>query len=405
MCALRAADRYIRDQGMFRARRRISLAVQVSNPTRWKRLATPLSTVVKTLSNDVLDFYPLPLDPEPVAVAARNISAELRFERCRKPDCICLFSGGADSFAGAAHLLKQGRHPLFVSHAVGPVSGLQKRLFNDLIIKFKNLDPRHLVQLRPRPNTARAREQGHGLYWKPRDFLQRLRSAFFFSQAAIIARGLEANDIFMCENGLIGAAIVFAPIDDSPYTTRPAEPHFLRAMENFLRQALAMPRLAIRNPFQFMTKGEVLTKAIRLGLADSLNRTVSCWRSGNQGVRNCGHCVPCLFRQLAFSEANLPPSGEFGRYRGPIPLRKWRQWDSTELSRLKDIRLYCQKVVQGGLPYLLANELAVIDAIDITGGNAGAPAADGRQIRDEDAPRKMAGVILRFARATLQRLE
>lgn len=406
MCALRAADRYFVDKGMFRARRTIPIATGVTDAACWQRLREPLARVVENLSGDVLKFHPLALPAIPKLAEVGDFSAALRFEPGKQPDCVCLFSGGADSFAGAAHLLSKGRLPLFISHSVGPVSGLQKRLFDDLIARFARLAPEHLVQLRPQPNAARARARAGAKYpyWKSRDGLQRLRSAFFFSIAAIVARAFGLDEIFMCENGLIGAAIVFAPADDTPYTTRPAEPQYLRTMEGFLRAVFDAPRLSIRNPFQYMTKGEVLADAARLGFGESLDRTVSCWRSGNRGVQNCGQCVPCLFRQLAFSEAGLPPPRARYRYRFPIPPQRWMQWNSTELARLQDIRGYCVKVIEGGRLQLLADELAVVDAVDVTGGPVRRLDYGGREVRDAAAPERMADVILRFAEATLRRL-
>jgi len=263
-----------------------------------------------------------------------------------------------------------------------------------------------LIQIRTQPNPARIdRETPPGrLRWKSRDNLQRLRSAFFFSLAGIVANANNVDDIFMCENGLVGAAIVIAPIDDTPNTTRPAEPHFLRAMQEFLQLALKRPTLHIRNPFQYMTKGQVLLTASTLGLQQSLYRTVSCWRSCNFGVRNCGRCVPCLFRQLAFEEAGLPipPSGR--KYEFPIPESNWKRWNSQHLPLLEDIRHYCVDALKGGIPWLMGNELAVTDAIDVTGGPVENKPPQNTGSLDEAAPRKMARVILRFARAVLMRL-
>lgn len=405
MCALRAADRYFASLGMFRVQRTIPMAVGVSSQTRWSRLRASLVGAVDALSGDTLRFYPIQLRQLPHRAIASSDFSSQRLGDLRA-DCVCLFSGGADSFAGAAFLLSQGRRPIFVSHSVGPVSGLQRRLFEVLCRRFQGLSPQMLIQIHSYPNAAGPTERrGRGrLSWIPRDPLQRLRSAFFFSAAGIVSRAINADELFICENGLIGAAIVFTPRDDSPYTPHPAEPHFLRAMQEFLREALAHPKLTIRNPFQYMTKGEVVSIPLNLGLGASLHSTVSCWRSGNRGVRNCGQCVPCLFRQLAFAEAGLPPPPRRFSYKEPIPARRWREWRSDELPRLEDIRRYCMKVIEGGLPWLRSNELAVIDAVDVSRGSASAfPHSDQQQL-DRSAPAKMARVIQRFARATLKRL-
>jgi hypothetical protein len=241
--------------------------------------------------------------------------------------------------------------------------------------------------------------------WRQRDDLQRLRSMFFFSLAAIVARAHDIDDVFMCENGIIGAAIIFAPNQDTPYTTRPAEPRYLRQMQTFLRLALNVPTLHIRNPFQYMTKGEILRMCAKLALAPALHRTVSCWRSGNRGVQNCGECVPCMFRQLAFDEAALPkPTRAY--YRHEIPPLRWKKWKSKERHRLQALHEYSFRVVTGGRAWLFVQEPAVADAIDLTGGPAREPAASAtvQEDLDEEAPEKMAASIERFARATLARL-
>lgn len=409
VCALRAADRFYPSGGRFSMERRITLAVGVTESERWQNLAAPLSQTVRALSGDMLDFHPVQLPRTPAsALPSDGAGARGLPTDGSSPDCVCLYSGGADSFAGAAYLLAHGRRPALVSHSVGPVSGLQARLLEDLRVRFPALDPAWLIQIRSYPNTTRMKREagGRALYWKSRDDLQRLRSIFFFSLAAMVAQALGVSEVFMCENGLIGAAIAFSPRDDNPSTTRPAEPHYLCAVEHFLRRALDFPTLRIRNPFQYMTKGEVLAYADRLGLRRSLYRTVSCWRSGNQGMKNCGQCVPCLYRQLAFSEAGLPAPPDANAYRHPIPRRDWRSWNSPELERLEDIREYCRKAVEGGTRWLIENELAVVDAIDVTGGSVrrSSKRDAGGARRDELAPRKMAQVILRFARATLKRL-
>lgn len=405
MCALRAADRFYRSQGLFQETRNIHLAVTVSDRGRWRRLAAALRQSVTRLSRDRLDFWPI---AERVAVADACLSGESETSHAIRqycPDCICLFSGGADSLCGVAHLLAAGRRPLLVSHAVGPISGRQQELFDALRQRYSQLQPCALIQFRAYP-TAPGRSQGRRLLWSQRDDLQRLRSMFFFSLAAQVAAAYELDEVFMCENGLIAAAIAFSPNQYTPYTTRPAEPHYLRQLQGFLRGALDHPPLRIRNPFQYMTKGEVLSQAASLGLLDILYRTVSCWRSGNRGVRNCGECVPCMFRQLAFHEAHLGrcPGDYYGH---AIPPVHWRGWRSKQRHRLIALHEYSLEVMAKGRPWLFANEPAVTDAIDVTGGPTDQLPADAQAqaVLDELASARVAATIERFARATLERLK
>src|SRR5262249_33265092 len=52
MCALRAADRHLTSGGLFHARRKIRLAVGVSDARLWRNLRVPLSSTVRALSDD-----------------------------------------------------------------------------------------------------------------------------------------------------------------------------------------------------------------------------------------------------------------------------------------------------------------------------------------------------------------
>ena len=405
-CALRAADRFYPSGGLFETARRMRVAAGVHSVRRWRDAAAALRRAVFLLSSDALEFHPVRIVKAPPAARPAPDTETAKALRAYAPDAVCLFSGGADSFCGAAHLLDQGRKPLFVSQSVGPVSRRQQELFSALRSRFPQLPDAALLQLRAFPNSSPRDTVADKRLWRHRDDLQRLRSLFFFSLAAVVACAHDVDEIFMCENGIIGAAIIFAPDQDSPYTTRPAEPRYLRQAESFLRQALDAPALRLRNPFQYSTKGEVLGRCADLGLSEELYRTVSCWRAGNRGIRNCGVCVPCMFRQLAFDEAGLPARpGDYRRTE--IPRDSWRAWESPERHRLYAVRDYCEQVLQGGRPWLFDNETAVADAVDVTAGPAGQPAAgEEEQLQlDDRAGEAMAEAVLRFARATLARLQ
>ncbi len=400
MCTLRAADRFFRSHRVFAISRDLPIACTVHNT--WEALIPKLTRVVAELSSDRLHFSAVPFQKSPAD--AQPIDRDPP-PRAYDADAVCLFSGGADSFCGVAHLLAAGRRPLLVSLSVGPIAGRQKHLFKALQKRFPHLVDEALIQVSPWPYAAPKPKEGRApKRWYPRDQLQRLRSMFFFSLAAIVAQAHGVEEIFMCENGLIGAAIVFAADQDSPFTTHPAEPHFLRSMEDFLRSALAAPSLCIRNPFQYMTKGEILRECASLKLGRVLGRTVSCWRSGNRGVVSCGVCVPCMYRQLAFAESGV---ADTSGYLTPIPRgRAWRKWPSDQLSRLMSIRRYCNDAIGGGKQFLMDCERAVYDAIDVTAGATGRRATTATEQRslDLEAPGRMADLILRFARSSRARL-
>lgn len=402
MCTLRAADRFIRSRDIYDMSRDLHIACTVHEPERWLALAPLLERTVFRLSADRLHFTPVPLRNR--VAEAEPLPNEGSFADANGADCVCLFSGGADSFCGAAHLLKHRRQPLFVCLSVGGIARRQRELFDAVRAKFPRVPADALVQLTPWPNSwPRERRPRHG--WQHRDSLQRLRAMFFFSLAALVGRPHGIDEIFMCENGIIGSAIAFSPALDDATTTRPAEPSFLRAMETVLQETLDAPALHIRNPFQYMTKGEVLRECATSGLAKTMPRTVSCWQSGHLGISNCGTCVPCLFRQLAFDESGVSKRGAYRLHSIPEG-KEWTQWKSSELPRLRSVATYSRDALRRGLKGLAMEEPAVFDAVDVTGGPTARRAVSAleQEALDDAAPRKMARAILRFARACVARL-
>jgi hypothetical protein len=67
----------------------------------------------------------------------------------------------------------------------------------------------------------------------------------------------------------------------------------------------------IENPYQFKTKGEMLSECTQQALVQA-TKTMSCSRPATRnasievaGTMHCGYCVPCLIRQAAFNQAGI----------------------------------------------------------------------------------------------------
>lgn len=405
MCTLRAADRYFPSQGWGQYTREVRILATVLQSRRWRKLTPRFRSAVFQLSRDRLSFVPVRIRGGRPAESFPLQQATLELPDHYEPDCVCLFSGGADSFAGLTHLLAAGRCPLAIAHSQGPISKRQQELFSAVREVFPHVPPAALIQLRAYPRAVSRGTRPLPHQWRQRDNLQRLRSMFFLSVAAIIANARGLRDVFMCENGVIASAVAWEPAFDTPYTTRPAEPNYLRAMQEFVRGALEDSKLTIRNPFQYSTKGEVIRACAQRGFAQVLPDTVSCWRAGNRGIRNCGVCVPCMFRQLAFDEARL--TGAISSRDVHIGRKNWRSWASENLDRLAAVQRYCTRVLgAGGATDLRSSDLAVVDAVDVTCGNEAGAAVDApaQAALDEIAPERTARVIERFAKFIVKRL-
>ncbi|MDV7245314.1 MULTISPECIES: 7-cyano-7-deazaguanine synthase QueC [Rhodococcus] len=118
------------------------------------------------------------------------------------------------------------------------------------------------------------------------------RNTIFLSFALAYAETVAAQDIFIGVNAL----------DYSGYPD--CRPEFIRAFEDMAnlatRAGVEGARLRIHTPLISMSKAEIVTTGLRLGVDYSI--TSSCYDPDGQG-RPCGHCDSCLLRLKGFSEA------------------------------------------------------------------------------------------------------
>jgi hypothetical protein len=91
--------------------REIEVCIPVSDPAVWENSKSLLRTILNFLTGDKWDlqFRERPVGRSQLAVPTENL-------RTANPDCVCLFSGGLDSFIGAIDLFSAGESPLLVSH-------------------------------------------------------------------------------------------------------------------------------------------------------------------------------------------------------------------------------------------------------------------------------------------------
>ena len=134
------------------------------------------------------------------------------------------------------------------------------------------------------------------------------RNTIFLSFAVAWAEVLEASDIFLGVNAL----------DYSGYPDcRPEYIAAYEAMANLATRAgvEGTTSLRIHTPLISMTKADIITAGLALGVDYSL--TISCYDPDPDG-QACGHCDSCLLRQRGFDEAG---STDPTRYQGPGELR------------------------------------------------------------------------------------
>jgi 7-cyano-7-deazaguanine synthase in queuosine biosynthesis len=311
--------------------REIEVCVPVAEPALWQQLSPLLQSTLGFLTGDrwALQFRTRPPSRERLAAATENL-------RTAHPDCVCLFSGGLDSFIGAIDLFAAGATPLLVSHYWdGVASKHQKMCAERLKARFARAAFHHV----------RAR------VGFPKDVVEealaedtlRGRSFMFFALAALAADGLGGDiPIHVPENGWISLNVPLDPLRLGSLSTRTTHPFYMARMNELLQRLGMQSRL--ENPYRFKTKGQMARDcADHDFLAAYAKETMSCSSPGKirfvkekaqRQQKHCGYCVPCIIRR-----ASLLAGGVDGD--APYYLENLRsQVINTDRAEGKDIRSF-----------------------------------------------------------------
>lgn len=210
---------------------------------------------------------------------------------------VILFSGGLDSLAGALERLASGpEQVLLVTHrSAQKAIPRQDRLGHELSRRF----PRQVLHAQIRATRARART---------RESTQRSRSFLFAALGYVLARVFDAPRICFYENGVVSHNLPISPQVIGTMATRTTHPAALRKLAKVLDLIAdheGQPRIALANPFAWLTKTEVVSRLVNHGGAHLIRSTVSCTRLRRQSRSrtHCGACSQCIDRRFAMVAA------------------------------------------------------------------------------------------------------
>lgn len=271
--------------------RELFLHVPASDPGLWTAQKTLLEHILNFLTGDrwSLNFHPRPTDQK--ALVPKSVRLPVHV-----PDCVCLFSGGLDSFIGAIDLLSANKTPLLVSHYWDGITSDHQNYCADRLAKGYT---QPLLHVRARVGFEKAKmktgESENSL---------RGRSFMFFALAALAASGLgKTTTIVVPENGLISLNVPLDPLRLGALSTRTTHPYYM-ARWNDLLKGIGLPAV-LDNPYRHMTKGEMVKACVNQPfLQANAAATMSCAapakiRYKSETPKHCGHCVPCLIRRAA----------------------------------------------------------------------------------------------------------
>jgi 7-cyano-7-deazaguanine synthase len=216
-------------------------------------------------------------------------------------NAIVLLSGGLDSYTAGAIARSEGfdlyalsvvygqRHVVELEAARRVASALRVTRHVELTLDLSAFGGSSLVGQGDVPKDRAIEAPGIPSTYVP------ARNTVFLSLALAWAESLGACDIFIGVNAL----------DYSGYPD--CRPAFIAAFEHLAsvatRAGVEGGRITVHAPLIQMSKAEIITRGLALGLDYGL--THSCY-DPDAGGRPCGRCDSCVLRARGFAEAGVP---------------------------------------------------------------------------------------------------
>jgi len=286
---LRISRLYDSEDAWFRD---IAVHVPVTDVALWTAAKPVLTELLCFLTGDrwTINFRQKVPSPEPTIGKPNH----------PRPDSVCLFSGGLDSFVGAIDLLAEGRKLALVGH-YGHSQREQVAAYEALKPAYEAATlPLWFFVVPPRVSKEQIVES-----------TMRARSILFLALGTCIASALPAGTpLYIPENGLISLNVPLTFGRAGTHSTRTTHPHTIDLYRQLV-DALGI-KILLRTPYRFTTKGEMLRDCKDQDtLKAGVHATMSCSRpqAGRFHKRpvgqHCGYCVPCIIRRASLHAVGL----------------------------------------------------------------------------------------------------
>jgi hypothetical protein len=324
--AVLSADRSVRRSGRLSAwnRREIAIVVDVTAVEPWESVRDELQALLGFLTGDIWHLSFTEQRGASEQTAARAIGASR----------IVLFSGGADSGAGAllsAHELQgTATHALVSHYSDKNLPPLQRSLAQTAETLFPGTLADHI-----QVHHARGRKTVNGNGYRLENST-RSRSLLFLAFGLAVA-SVDGLPLWIPENGYASINPPLSPNRRGSLSTKTTHPAFLRGLGDILLKVGAHGDLV--NPFADATKGEMFSEVKDLIGAEAasnyLSSTTSCSHTGAKsfGISRrvqCGVCFGCLLRKASFIASGITDRTEYIDAGGDERVANWLRSKSVE---------------------------------------------------------------------------
>lgn len=299
-CSVYGIDRFVnrKQNSVDGWSRELNISFPVSEIKVWNNVKNDLEELFSFLTGDYwsINFYKSDFkNPE--------LDLPIDFKETYKQ--LNLFSGGLDSLIGAVDFLST--HPrdkiLLASHydpqMKGPLSD-QNVLLDKLKTKYTGLFE-HLPSIKVTLSQTTTR----------RETSFRSRSILFIGIALLVSKGKKVNKIIVPENGSVSLNYPLSASRRTSCSTRTTH-SFVIDKTNLVLSKLNIVS-NISNPYEFMTKGEMVDSCKDLNfLKQIIGFSNSCGKRGHRAhwqdlnASHCGVCMPCIYRQASLINQKDP---------------------------------------------------------------------------------------------------
>lgn len=254
---------------------------------------------------------------------------------------VALFSGGLDSFCGAAQQMSE-----FPDHSFAFVSGVTN--------SRQRFAQREQIKAISRQI---GREVCHviipfGFKWGGKvrgakeETSQRTRGFLFLTLGAVTAITARATEFSIFENGIGAINLPYDASQISAANSRAVHPISLIRMGEFLG-LLCGKKFVVRSPFLFQTKGQMCCHPTVRSLLAYIPQTFSCdgFPVPVKSKPQCGSCTSCLLRRLSLQSAELSAFDPADAYVADL-LTPDAKPSERQLRHLRVMEWQCHKIKQ-----------------------------------------------------------
>lgn len=300
-----ACDRAINRESIDGDRwtREFAVQIPVADSDKWNTISSQIESAIEFLTGDIwhLNFF-----PTPVPLFGREFkTARRHFRKCTRirGTAVSLFSGGLDSLIGVINWLEDNPEQRIVLASTYDAQAESSKSDQDRLL----LPLRATYAGRIQRYVART-----GLCSGGEDTNFRSRSLAFIGNAILAASFLgDGTPIYIPENGAIALNYPLTPARKGSLSTRTVHPNYIEKLGSILG-SLGF-NYPLVNPYMLKTKGEMMQECRNSALLQSsYANSASCGKRGHKEhwedkfTRQCGACVPCIYRRAAVHSVGFP---------------------------------------------------------------------------------------------------